>query len=113
MAQKREAYYETVLARYAGELKPGMTRLEVERHLQNNGARFRQLCCVNPKANFAGAGWDDLVEIGREDAPWFCSENNVYVAFEFNPKSQGEAPETNPSDILRRISVFHSLEKCL
>jgi hypothetical protein len=60
-----------------------------------------------------GAGWDDLVKISEESAPWFCGENNVYLAFEFNPKAQGELSDTNVSDILKRISVFHQLEQCL
>jgi hypothetical protein len=116
-AAEREVSYQTVLAKYTGALKPGMTREQVERHLQTGGTRFGQMCCV---ANFrgqyvsgVGAGWDDLVKIGEESAPWFCSENNVYVAFEFNPKSKGELADTNGSDILKRVSVFHQLERCL
>ena len=56
---------------------------------------------------------DDLVKIGAESTPWFCSENNVYIAFEFNPKSHGEQSDTNDSDVLKRVSVFHQLEGCL
>ena len=116
-AAEREASYQTVLAKYTGELKPGTSREQVEQHLQTDGRRFRQMCCV---ANFRGqyvslkgAGYDDLVKIGEESAPWFCSENNVYIAFEFNPKSHGELSDTNGSDILKRVSVFHQLEGCL
>jgi len=116
-AAEREVNYQTVLAKYTYALKPGMTREQVERHLQTDGTRFRQMCCV---ANFrgqyvsvVGAGWDDLVKIGEESAPWICSENNVYVAFEFNPKSKSELADTNDSDILKRVSVFHQLEGCL
>lgn len=115
-ASEREAYYQTVLTNYMGNLKPGMTREQVEQRLQTDGTRFRQMCCV---ANFrgqhvslVGAGWDDLVKIGEESAPWFCGENNVYIAFEFNPKSPDELSETNVSDILKRVSVFHQLEGC-
>ena len=116
-AAKRESGYQTVLAQYTVELKPGMTREQVERHLQTNGKRFRQMCCV---ANFKGeyvsfdrAGYDDLVKIAEESAPFVCSENNVYIAFEFNPKSEGELSDTNVSDILKRVSVFHQLEGCM
>jgi hypothetical protein len=94
-----------------------MNRGQVERYLQTNGAQFRQMCCV---ANFRGkyvslkgAGWDDLVKIAEESAPFFCSENNVYIAFEFNPKSQGELSDTNSSDALKSVSIFHELEGCL
>ena len=116
-AAEREAYYQTVLANYTGELTPGMTREQVEQRLRTDGRRFKQMCCV---ANFRGqhvsfldAGWDDLVKIGEESTPWFCSENNVYIALEFNPKSKRELSKTNDSDILKRVSVFHQLEGCL
>ncbi len=116
-AAQREARYQIVLAKYAGDLKPGMNRGQVERYLQTNRAQFRQMCCV---ANFRGkyvslngAGWDDLVKIAEESAPFFCSENNVYIAFEFNPKSQGELSDTNSSDTLKSVSIFHELEGCL
>ena len=59
------------------------------------------------------AGWDDLVKIAEESVPFVCTENNVYIAFEFNPKSQGDEANTNGSDILKRVSVFHQLEGCM
>jgi hypothetical protein len=116
-AAEREVRYQTVLEKYTLELKPGMNRAQVERYLQTNGTRFREMCCV---ANFRGgyvslfgAGWDDLVKIAEEKPPFICSENNVYIAFEFNPKLQGELSETNRSDILKKVSIFHQLEGCL
>ena len=116
-AALRERGYQTVLAQYAAELKPGFTREHVERYLQTNGKRFRQMCCV---ANFKGehvsidgAGYDDLVKIAEENVPFICRANNVYIAFEFNPKSQRELSDTNGSDILKRVSVFHELEGCM
>jgi hypothetical protein len=116
-AAEREVNYQIVLAKYSSSLKPGMTREQIERYLQNAQMRFRQMCCVasfrRQYVNAVGAGWDDLVKIGEESAPWFCSENNVYVAFEFNPKSKGELADTNGSDILKRVSVFHQLEGCM
>jgi hypothetical protein len=59
------------------------------------------------------AAYGDRVKIGEESAARFCSENNVYIAFEFNPKSHGELSDTNGSDILKRASIFHQLEGCL
>ena len=116
-AAEREAQYQTLLAKYTSELKPGMSREQVEQYLQINGKRFSQMCCVanfrGEHASFIGSSWDDLLKIGEERTPWFCSENNVYIAFEFNPKSHGERPETNSADILKRVSVFHHLEGCL
>ena len=115
-AAERESGYQTALAQYAVQLQPGMTREQVERHLRTNGKQFKQMCCVaNFKGEYVGfdrAGYDDLVKIAEESAPFVCNENNVYVAFEFNPKSQGELSNTNGSDILKRVSVFHQLEGC-
>jgi hypothetical protein len=117
LAAKRESGYQIVLGQYGIELKPGMTREQIERYLQSNGKQFKQMCCVaNSKGEFVRfdrAGYDDLIKIAEETVPFVCSENNVYIAFEFNPKSQGELPETNPSDILKRVSVFHQLEGCI
>src|SRR5882672_6868743 len=66
-AAEREAQYQTVLAKYTSELKPGMTREQVEQHLQTNGKRFNQMCCVAnfraEHASFIGSSWDDLVKI--------------------------------------------------
>jgi hypothetical protein len=116
-AAEREARYQIVLAQYVGHLKPGMNREQVEGYLQTNGARFRQMCCVanfrGEYASLGGAAWDDLVKIAEESAPFFCSENNVYIAFEFNPKSHGELSRTNSSDVLKKVSIFHQLEGCL
>src|SRR5215813_8375689 len=91
-AAEREANYQTILANYTGELKPGMTRELVEQQLQKSGRPFKQMCCGaefrGQHVSAVGRAWDDLVKIGQESAPWFCSENNIYVAFEFNPKSK-------------------------
>jgi hypothetical protein len=116
-AAERESGYHTVLAQYVVELKPGMNRDQVERYLQTDGKRFKQMCCVanfkGQYVSFDGAGYDDLVKIAEESVPFVCSENNVYIAFEFNPKLQGELRHTNGSDILKRVSVFHQLEGCM
>ena len=116
-AEERGAQYQMVLAGYASQVKPGMTREEVERYLQTTGKQFKQMCCVaiskGKHVSFDRAGYDDLVKIGEESAPWGCSENNVYIAFEFNPKSLDEVSSTNGSDILKMVSVFHQLEDCM
>jgi|SRR5436190_12661491 len=73
-AAEREVYYQTILTGCTSGLKPGMTRAQVEQYLQREGRQFRQMCCVaNFKAehvSLVDAGWDDLIKIGKEDAPW-------------------------------------------
>ncbi len=116
-AAERESGYRIVLAQYSAEFKPGMTREQVEAHLHSNGKPFKQMCCVGnfrgKNVSLDGAGYDDLVKIAEEKAPFVCGENNVYIAFEFNPKSQPELSDTNSSDILKKVSVFHQLERCM
>ncbi len=116
-AAERESGYHATLGQYTAELKPGMTREQVERYLKTNGKGFRQMCCVaifkGEHVSFDREGYDDLVKIAEESASFVCNENNVYIAFEFNPKSQGELSHTNSSDILKRVSVFHQLEGCM
>jgi hypothetical protein len=111
--QKREAGYQSALRAYSEVLNPGMTRKEVEEYLgvQNDG--FRHMCCVETKDSSKGV-YDDLTKIGQEDAPWFCSEKNVYIAFQFTGQPRnGTPPEADDSDKLRAITIFRLLERCL
>ena len=116
-AGKREVRYQAILTQYEADLKPGMRREQVERYLHTNGKPFSQMCCAGnfrgEYVSLVGAGWDDLIKIADEPVPIVCGENNVYIALEFNPKSRGEQPDTNASDILKRVLVLHKLEKCL
>jgi hypothetical protein len=91
-----------------------MTRREVEEYLRTRNVRFRQMCCVETSQRFSTNVYDDLAKIGQEDAPWFCSEKNVYVAFQFTG-SQGNTtgPAADASDRLRTISIYSWLEGCL
>jgi hypothetical protein len=112
--RKREASYEAARTSYSQVLKPGMTRKETEKYLRDMNKSFQQMCCVNAKAS--KHSWDDLVKIGKEDAPWFCSQNNVYVAFQFvdhvqTSKSVGW--QGDDLDTLNSITVYRRLEGCL
>src|SRR5690348_2780416 len=80
--RRREAAYNSILQSYTRALKPGMTRKEVEDYLDARGVHFQQMCC------FEGQSWGDLIRIGAEDHPWFCSEHNVYVAFQYTNSEQ-------------------------
>ena len=109
--QNEAARYQMALAECRRAFKPGTTRGEVEQHFRIHRTQFKHTCCVT-KTETPSATYDDLVKIGQESVPLFCREHNVYIAFEFNPKSQAEAPETNDSDILKRMSIFHELQGC-
>ena len=84
-----------------------MSREQVEAILHVKNDQFQQICCDR-------GTYSDLVKIGHEDAPWYCSENNVYIAFQFDSASEESAhPWKNPSDPLETIELLPKLENCL
>ena len=114
--KRREIRYQGTLRSYSEVLKTGMTRKEVEDYLSAKNIRFRQMCCVSTKQFSKGVyddTYDDLVKIAQEDVPWVCSENNVYVAFQFLGKYKNSPPAAEPSDILKDVTVYHWLEGCM
>jgi hypothetical protein len=108
--QGRESGYKAALRSYSSVLKSGMKRKEVEDYLHARNIPFRQMCCVDGKKLSKGV-YDDLTKIGAENAPWYCSENIVYIAFQFSGPARKWTAE--PSDVLESISVYRSLEGCL
>lgn len=111
--QRREIAYQSALHSYSDVLKPGMTRKEVEDYLRTRNIGFRQMCCVEP-TDFSKGVYDDLTKVGQEEAPWFCSQKNVYVAFHFTgPQRASPTPTANPADVLRAVTVYRWLEGCL
>ncbi len=90
-----------------------MTRKEVEDYLRTRNAPFRHMCCVDTK-QFLKWVYDDLTKIGQEDAPWFCSEKNVYIAFQFAGNSpHNGGPSAEPTDMLTAVTIYPWLEGCL
>jgi hypothetical protein len=113
--RRREIAYQAALASFIQAVKPGMSRKEVERYIEMTNESFQQTCCTTVSAVPSKHSWDDLVWIGKEDAPWFCSENNVYVAFEFEGFSETPGKLSKPRDLdrLQSIALYHRLEGCL
>ena len=88
----------------------------MEDYLSAKKVSFRQTCCVSVKEFSKGVydnTYDDLVKIAQEEVPWFCSENNVYVAFQFLGSYKNSISGAEPSDILKDVSVYHRLEGCM
>jgi hypothetical protein len=92
-----------------------MNRKEVEHYLHTRNVEFRQTCCVDSSELSTRGSWDDLTKIGEEGHPWFCSEHNVYVAFQFtdHTKKVGVDFEADDMDTLKAITLYHWLEGCL
>ncbi|MGA7792458.1 MAG: hypothetical protein WCA19_05420 [Candidatus Acidiferrales bacterium] len=106
--EEREGAYQTTLKAYSEDLPSGKTRKEVEDYIHARGAHIVQMCCVDERSALA-----DLVKIGKEDAPWFCSEQNIYVAFQFAAAEPHDVVEAHDTDNLRKITIFRWLEGCL
>lgn len=88
-------------------LKPGTTRGKVEGYLGARNTPFNRKCCVDAERLSDRASWDDLVKIGEEKPPWYCSENWVYIAFQFidhNPPS-GISQTADDLDTLKSFTV--------
>jgi hypothetical protein len=101
--QKREALYRSALVAYSKDLKPGMTRKKVEDYL---GAK------ATPFDRGAAA---DLVKIGQEASPaWFCSEVEVFVAFDFQAvEPHSPAWEPYATDVLKSAYIYSRAGGCL
>ena len=106
--KKREAVYESTLQAYSQNLKPGWTRKAVEDYLRTNNTFFTQICCIKERSALA-----DLVKIGEEDAPWYCSEHWVHIAFEYAAVEQHDSVKANGTDILKTIMIFHEWGRAL
>jgi len=108
--EKREAIYQETLRKYSESLKPGMTRRQVEGYFDGINLKPQHMCCVSQDRG----AWDDLVQIGKEDAPWFCNGSNVYVAFQFASRHERHPmPVADPTDILRAVTLYGRDEGCL
>jgi hypothetical protein len=113
--RRREVEYQKALRSYSQVLKTGMTRKRVEDYLSARNLSFRQMCCVSVKEFSRGVydnAYDDLVKIAQEDVPWVCSENNVYIAFQFLGSEQNSFARADASDKLKDLTIYHWLEGC-
>jgi hypothetical protein len=94
---------------YSEVLKPGMSRKEVEDYLNAKGIAHVAMCCVEERSADA-----DLVKIGTEKHPWYFSEHNVDIAFQFvGDRHDGQRSYHRDSDNLKVITIHHWLEGCL
>ena len=106
---KREAHYQVLFDKYSNALKPGLTRTEVEAYFKSRNIHFTQMCCVEKSRD----AWADLVRVGAESAPWFCSEYNVNIAFEFRSTEPHRLWEGRDNDVLESVRIFRQLGGCL
>lgn len=104
---RREETYQSVLASYQGALASGLLREQVENYLHSTAIHFERLCCSDPEYSAS-----DLVEVGKEPSPWYCSRSIVYVEFHFSTGSNNSL-RFDPSDRLKKIGLYRRMEDCL
>ncbi len=56
---------------------------------------------------------EDIATIGHDDHAWFCSENNVYLVFQFDGAPRDSPVQVDDLDTLTEISIVRRLEGCL
>jgi hypothetical protein len=106
--RKREIRYTVAFKAYSQALHPGMKRKDIEEYLRSRNTKFSWIFTA-----FGGrrvSQYADIVKIGEEAAPWYCSEAYVYVAFEFAPVRDFRQTD---SDVLQRVEMFRPYTGCL
>jgi hypothetical protein len=108
-AKAREASYQQALQPYVSRFKRDATRGQVEGYLREKGVKFSHACCMGVSHN----AMDTLVKIGEEPPPRFCSEQYVYIGFEFVSDRVDLMPNAYDTDTLTVIRLFRLSEGCL
>jgi hypothetical protein len=108
-AALRMIQYQAQVHQYSEILPLGTTRAEINRYLHARGMKAFQMCCVSTHHR----GWSELLKIGQESAPWYCSEENIYVGLEFDSTQSQESANEADGDPLADVTLFPWLEGCL
>ena len=100
---KREVGYNSVLKSYSQDLKPGMSRKQVEDYLAAKNVDFGGICCIGEKSALT-----DVTLIGEEGVvfPPLCSTKYVSITFQFAAVEPHDPLKAYPSDTLKRITIW-------
>lgn len=100
---------QSALRRFAVMVPLGSTRGQVKEILRAHKISYQQRCCFHQ-------GDPDfiLVEVGQQDAPWYCSAWIDYVVFEFSTAAAPQrVSDISDSDVLKLLHLFSGGEGCL
>ena len=98
--RKRETAFQSAFLAYSQNMRPGLTRSEVETQLRVKRTIFSQQCCFEDQKTVA-----DLVKIGEGDPPWYCGKLDVFIAFEFAATELHDRSRAYDSDVLTRVEM--------
>lgn len=116
-----DAHYSSALSPYLRDLKPGVSRKEVEDYLNAKRIKFGRGCCAATTLNSYTPNralvdtLDDWVPLREEMRPWPCGTADVSIAFEFKrtrPNNGTRRLEVDDSDTLQEIHIMKSID-CL
>uniref|UniRef100_Q029G8 Uncharacterized protein n=1 Tax=Solibacter usitatus (strain Ellin6076) TaxID=234267 RepID=Q029G8_SOLUE len=100
---------ESALLRFSEKVPLGATRKQVKEVFRTRAISFQERCCFEPNGPFS-----ILVQVGKEDKPWYCSEWPDYVAFEFSATATPHRVfEILESDVLKLVHLTSNGEGCL
>ncbi len=105
----RETYYESKLREYTEQFKTGLARRQIEAQLMARRIPFQQICCLHAH----GSVLTDLVKIGQEKGPWYCSGILINIAFDFHAMEAHGPLKPDDTDVLDQVSIFREPDGCL
>ena len=108
----RQALYQQAVKEFSDALKPGTARSEVESYLRSRDRKFSHV--FGPGlSNSASDGAADLVKIGAEKAPPYCSGLDIFVALRFSSMQAGPMLHVSESDKLKDVVLYSMPVDCL
>ena len=99
-AERRKPAYQNSLRMFQQSLPAATTQAEVEDRLNSAKIHFETICPYEGRYTCA-----DLVVIGEERPPWYCSSWPFQIAVEFKAMELGK-------NLLTKVELVHNLEGC-
>jgi hypothetical protein len=113
-AQKqRQDSYQELLRSYSQKFPAGSSRKLVEDYVRSKAVQFQQGLISHQEDTESKTASSDFIRIGEEPAPWYCSSEGVYIAFDFSATERHARYAAADSDLLKRVRLDSWGEGCL
>jgi len=118
---KHEEGDQAILRLYRENLKPGMTRKEVEDNLRKRGIQFSRYGDLKPHQRWFStsgveisnlAAYTDVIRIRNEHVSWICSSMVVFIGIQFAASDDTHAAATQETDRLTEINLYDQSADC-
>jgi hypothetical protein len=109
--QHDDAHYGSALRSYLSDLKPGVSRKEVEDYFRARSISFSRGNdhYTNRSSPAFDLSYPDIIGLREETRPWPCGSSDVYVVFKFTghrPYSGVGNIEADDTDTLESIHIW-------